>query len=204
MPTEMTIHESSIKPVPPGVKTWNWGAFFLNWIWGIRHGVWISFLVFIPFFNLIWIFILGAKGSEWAWQKGDWKSLEEFKKTQRRWSIAGFIVFFATIIFVSSLFFGVMSILKNSDPSIQSYQLVTQSSEIQNLVGTPIKRGYFTQGNINVQAGGSGDAALSYSISGPKAHARVYVTATKEAGKWRIIKLIVVDQNNKHYSLPAF
>lgn len=74
--------------VPP--TGWNWGAFFLSWIWGIGNQVWISFLVFIPIFGwFIMPFILGAKGNEWAWKKGNWQSVEHFKKTQKTWGWVG-------------------------------------------------------------------------------------------------------------------
>jgi hypothetical protein len=79
-------------PLPAEITGWNWGAFWLSWIWGIRHRVWVSLLVFIPVFGLIWHFVLGAKGTEWAWETERWKSVEAFRRTQRRWSIAGFVV----------------------------------------------------------------------------------------------------------------
>jgi len=30
--------------LPPEIKGWNWGAFWLTWIWGIRNRTWIAFL----------------------------------------------------------------------------------------------------------------------------------------------------------------
>ena len=78
--------------VPAEVKKWNWGAFFLSWIWGIRHKVWKAFLVWIPFFGIVWVFVLGAKGSEWAWRKSHWTSVAEFRRIQRKWGVVGLIV----------------------------------------------------------------------------------------------------------------
>ena len=52
-------------PVPEEIKGWNWGAFWLTWIWGIAHNVWISLLVFCLW--PIWMIVLGIKGNEWAW-----------------------------------------------------------------------------------------------------------------------------------------
>lgn len=90
--------ENSI--VPQEIKKgWSWGAMFLNWIWGASHGVWSAFLVFIPIFNIFYIFVLGYKGREWAWKKNKYKSIEEFNKIQRRWSIAAVIIFLLGIIF---------------------------------------------------------------------------------------------------------
>ena len=32
-------------------------------------------------------FVLGAKGSRWAWRNGRWDSVEHFKRVQRLWAI---------------------------------------------------------------------------------------------------------------------
>ena len=40
---------------------------------------------------IIWI-ILGIFGNQWAWQHKRWDSIESFKKTQRKWTIAGLVV----------------------------------------------------------------------------------------------------------------
>ncbi len=74
-------------------RGWNWGAFMLTWIWGIAHSVWISFLVLVPVLNIIWPFVLGAKGNQWAWEKKHYDSVEQFKKSQKPWNIAGVILF---------------------------------------------------------------------------------------------------------------
>jgi hypothetical protein len=84
--------------VPKEVKKWNWGAFFLGWIWGIGNRVWISFLLFIPIVNIVMPFVLGAKGSEWAWKKKDWESVEHFKSVQKKWGWWGFGIFLFVLV----------------------------------------------------------------------------------------------------------
>jgi hypothetical protein len=54
--------------VPPEVDRWNWGAFLLSWIWGIGNNTFIAFLTFVPFVGIVMPFVLGAKGSAWAWR----------------------------------------------------------------------------------------------------------------------------------------
>jgi hypothetical protein len=81
--------------LPAELKGWSWGAFVLSWIWGIGNKTWIAFLVFIPLVNIIMVFILGARGHQWAWQNKEWDSVEHFRKTQRtwnRWGVALFII----------------------------------------------------------------------------------------------------------------
>lgn len=78
---------------PPGVSGWNWGAFWLTWIWSIRFRTWIGLLALIPYVGLVMMFVLGSKGSEWAWQNNHWNSVEEFKQSRHRWNTAGFALF---------------------------------------------------------------------------------------------------------------
>ncbi len=78
--------------VPPEILGWNWGAFFLNWIWGLGNSTFIALLTLIPFVNLIMVFVLGAKGSAWAWQNKKWDSVEHFKSVQKKWTMAAFIL----------------------------------------------------------------------------------------------------------------
>jgi hypothetical protein len=114
-----TSGQGSASTLPPEIRGWNWGAFFLNWIWGIGNSVWIAFLVFIPLLNIVWCFMLGAKGNEWAWQHKKWDSIEHFKKTQRTWSKWGVILFFVSIalyiiyVIIALVISGVFSLLNN-------------------------------------------------------------------------------------------
>jgi len=105
--------------VPDEIKGWNWGAFFLGWIWGIGNKVWIALLTlillvsFIPITYIMFAVIkmphgaeaptlillvsilfivsivLGMKGNEWAWRNKKWDSIEHFRRTQRAWAIVG-------------------------------------------------------------------------------------------------------------------
>ncbi|MFN2126664.1 MAG: hypothetical protein ACK2TU_02290 [Anaerolineales bacterium] len=84
--------------IPDIVKRWNWGAFLLNWIWGLGNRTYIALLCLIPFVNFVMIFILGLKGSEWAWKNKHWRSIEQFKSVQRRWAWGGFIIWIVIIL----------------------------------------------------------------------------------------------------------
>ena len=71
---------------------WNWGAFSFPLIWGLANGCyWQSVLALIPFFNLVWRFVMGGMGNTWSWKEGYWESSEKFNKTQKRWNVAGLI-----------------------------------------------------------------------------------------------------------------
>lgn len=100
MATRTTTKQSRQTSTTAAPTGWNWGAFWLTWIWGIGNRVWISFLALIPFVGLVMPFVLGAKGTQWAWEARESKQLEEFKKTQRTWALIGWIVGALSILFV--------------------------------------------------------------------------------------------------------
>jgi hypothetical protein len=34
--------------IPADVRGWNWGAFLLGWIWGIKNRTWVALWTFVP------------------------------------------------------------------------------------------------------------------------------------------------------------
>nr|WP_057788263.1 hypothetical protein [Weissella minor] len=66
--------------------------------WGIGNNSYLPLLCFIPIFNIIWIFVCGAKGNEWAWKKGDYKDVETFIAVQKTWNRAGIAQFIFLVI----------------------------------------------------------------------------------------------------------
>ncbi len=182
--------------IPAELNKWNWGAFLLNWIWGIGNSTYIAFLMFVPFVNLVMPFVLGAKGSRWAWENNYWKDEAHFKSTQRKWSIAGFAVFalfIALAIGIMSMVFGLM---KNSDAYAMTMRAVGSNQQVVQALGTPIKEGYFPSGSINLK-GSNGTAKLTISLSGSKANGKAYSRAIKRNGVWTILLLYVVVDGQK-------
>lgn len=93
--------------VPAEVLTgFNWGAFFLNWIWGLGNKTYIALLTlvagFIPLVGgiaaLALVIWFGIKGNEWAWQNKKWESLEHFHSVQKTWAIWGIALFVLGIV----------------------------------------------------------------------------------------------------------
>ena len=89
LPPANTSGQGKTGSVPPEIAGWNWGAFLLGWIWGVGHDVWISLVCLMPGINIVFAFVLGAKGNQWAWQNRKWDSVEHFKKRQRTWAWVG-------------------------------------------------------------------------------------------------------------------
>jgi len=80
---------------------WNWGAFFLGWIWGLGHKVYWPLIAFVPCFGpfagVIAKFVLGAYGNKYAWHSRQWSSLNECKRVQRKWAQWGIGIFLGLI-----------------------------------------------------------------------------------------------------------
>lgn len=96
------------------VRGWNWGAFVFNWIWAFAHNLGtiaiISLVVSFLNMGLFSSIFLGITGNEYAWKARRFSSVEEFKDTQRKWTIAGLIVlFFCIILFFVAIFAGIFA-----------------------------------------------------------------------------------------------
>ena len=93
--------------VPEEIIGWNWGAFLLPGFWCLTNRVWIGLLSWldlsvvtlgIPTITIS--ILLGLKGNEWAWKSRKWKSVKAFKRHQRFWAIAGFILWALLLILI--------------------------------------------------------------------------------------------------------
>lgn len=65
---------------------WNWAAFSLGGLWRFFHRVDLP--------HNMNAFEFAARANLLAWQGRAWPSTETFKRTQRAWSIMGFLVWF--------------------------------------------------------------------------------------------------------------
>nr|WP_199044079.1 cytochrome c oxidase assembly factor Coa1 family protein [Dyella sp. ASV24] len=182
--------------VPPEIDRWNWGAFLLTWIWGIGNGTLIALLMFIPLVNIPMWFVLGAKGSAWAWQNKRWNSVEDFQRTQRTWARWGIVVpvLFVPLLF-GGIFWSVVSTMKGSDAYKLAVSELQLSQQVTEVLGTPITTGIPT-GNIHV-SGGNGQANLAFSAEGPKGKGQVYIEAVEAMGKWRVEHAVFEDEATK-------
>jgi hypothetical protein len=176
------------RTVPGEIDRWNWGAFFLNWIWGIGNGTPIALLTLIPGFGLIMLFVLGVKGSSWAWRNKRWDSVAHFKRVQRRWAIAGLIVWVAGIALLVAMFAGAFAVINNSEAYKLGVAAIQSNPIAANALGTPIAAGGSRNASISID-GNNGKAALEFPVSGPKASGTAFVEAIKKNGVWSLTRL---------------
>lgn len=92
------------KNLPKEIRRFNWGAFLLNWIWGVMHKKYITLLILpasiIPFIGPLALAIwFGFKGNEWAWESKEWENVEQFNEVQTNWVRIWLILFILGLIF---------------------------------------------------------------------------------------------------------
>lgn len=185
---ENTSGDGDTATVPAEINRWNWGAFFLTWIWGLGNRTYIAFLAFIPLVGLVMPFVLGAKGSAWAWRNRRWESVEAFRATQKKWALWGAVVFLLIIGLFVGLFFSIMVAMKSTEAYKMSVQALQTNPAAIEILGKPILTGIPT-GSIQ-QSGHRGTANLLFSVEGPKGQGSVFVVATKSMGQWRIKRAV--------------
>ena len=103
-----------------------------------------------------------------------------------------------------TLIFGVFSLLKSSDAYTAGLQHVQSNEEVKKLIGTPIEPGFMMSGSINL-SGSSGNADISFPVSGPNGSGHVYVIGTKREGTWQYSTMNFIQESSseKINLLPA-
>lgn len=136
MCSENTSGHGEYATIPDEIRGWNWGAFWLSWIWGIFNKSYISLLVFLPILNIIIPFYLGANGNEIAWRNRSWSSIDEFKAEQRKWSIGGWII---TILIGLSIVLRFIEINKaeqiTANITAQVLNTISENEEASKIIG---------------------------------------------------------------------
>ena len=187
--------------LPPELSGWNWGAFFLNWVWGIAHNTWIALLMFVPGVNIVMPFVLGAKGNEWAWRNNDWRDVEHFKRSQRIWARVGVGAFFGIPLFFALIFGGVMMAFHNSDAYRVSVDHLRDHPKLERSLGLPVEpSGWWTTGNIHIQ-NDEGFAELSFDVAGPKGPGTAFAYLERKRGQWTILQLNVFSEDGERIVL---
>lgn len=181
--------QGKLTSVPAEIDQWNWGAFLLNWIWGIGNNTFIALLMFIPVVNIGMPFVLGAKGSAWAWRNQRWESVEQFREVQRKWAKWSLIVYVALICLFVILFGLLMVGMKSSEAYKLAAQKLQENPQAISALGAPISTG-MPMGNIKV-SGTTGSADMSFSAEGATQSGTVYFEAIKDLGQWSIKRAVL-------------
>lgn len=181
---ENTSGQGPLAAVPPEIDRWNWGAFLLSWVWGVGNRTWIALLAFVPLVNLVMPFVLGVKGSTWAWRNRRWDSVDHFRRVQRRWAWFGLALWVGVGVLCAMALMGAFSMIKHSEPARMVLLQMEATPAVVAFTGQPLvpstPMGHFEE------SGDSGQADFSMQVSGPQGAGRVSVRAVKARGAWQI------------------
>lgn len=197
---ENTSGQGKTAVVPAQIDRWNWGAFLLNWIWGIGNNTFIALLVFVPFFGFVMPFILGVKGSAWAWRNKRWDSVEHFLTVQKKWAKWAVVVYLLFIAMFAASMFSAITALKSSDVYTLAVSRLEANREAVAQLGAPVRTG-IPMGSFQI-LGASGKADFSFSAEGQKNRGTVFVDATRDMGTWNINRIeLQVEGSGKRINL---
>jgi hypothetical protein len=109
-----------------------------------------------------------------------------------KWALPGgcLVVLLVGVAFVAAAFFLALGMMKQSDAYKIAVDRAQQNQAVIDALGSPISAGTFVSGSSHGE-GPSGDAKLSIPLSGPKGKGTLYVEATKSAGVWQFVTLVV-------------
>ena len=99
----------------------------------------------------------------------------------------GLIVLFG--LFIAGIFFGVTSMMKDSDAYKESMTIVQHDKSVNNKLGSPIEVDGMVSGNISIH-NDTGNCDLQIPIKGSKGKGTLFVVADKR-GKWKYSQMSV-------------
>ncbi len=178
--------------IPRELDRWNWGAFLLNWIWGIGNSTFIALLMFVPLVNIVMFFVLGAKGSRWAWENRAWRDADHFRRTQRSWAIAGLIAWVVVLGGSAWLITSVPRLMKGTEAYSMTMAAARADPHVLAALGPNIAANFWVGGNVHIEGRGSGEATYKIPVHGDKASGAIFSHAVKASGKWTVKLLYVV------------
>lgn len=110
-PEENDVNRLRTLPVYAGLTTeqieyiskWSWGAFLGGIIWPLGNGLWLwALLRIIPLVGLYAWIKMSLSGRQMSWEKGGWKSFDQFKKRQQIVAAVAWALFVLGIFLVLS------------------------------------------------------------------------------------------------------
>lgn len=180
--------------VPAEIDRWNWGAFTLSIIWGIGNNTWIALLSLVPVVQIVMPFILGVKGSAWAWRNKRWQDVAHFRRVQRRWAIAGLIVWFLWMLLIAgAVALPVLighKMLTHHPVRELAFTAVRTSPEATTLLGTPIQT-VDSSGRDAAASSQGGVMEVRFVVAGPQGSATVEARGHQTQGKWELERVMV-------------
>jgi hypothetical protein len=84
--------------------------------------------------------------------------------------------------------------LRSSEPYQTAMETLRETPEAMELLGEPLKEGWFVSGQVN-WSGSGGHADLAIPLTGARASATLFVVAHREAGEWHYERMELVAED---------
>jgi len=114
----------------------------------------------------------------------------------RHWVAVTLVGVAAGGVLIALFVFGVVKMLRESEPYAEAMRRVSRSPAVVEALGTPIEAEYWFTGNISFN-NRNGRAEFDIPIHGPGGRAAIYLKATKLAGKWHYDLLAVTIERSQ-------
>lgn len=110
-----------------------------------------------------------------SWWKRNWKWVVP---------VGGcFTLILLVIALFGSIFYGVTTLLENSQPYEYALEKINKDEEIVSILGSPIEQDGMMQGSLNWH-NGDGKADMKIPVSGPKGNGILYIDASSVDDNW--------------------
>lgn len=127
-----------------------------------------------------------------SWWKRNWKWVVP---------IGGCLtVLLLVVFFIGSLFYGVSSILEESEPYTYALEKINNDPQLVELLGAPIEKDGMPQGNLNWD-NGKKNADMKIPIAGPKGNGMLFIVAHGENDTWIYDEIRVTIKENEEFNL---
>lgn len=97
----------------------NWGAFLMTLPFGFANKAWMCFLSLIPGLGFIFQIVAGICGAKWAYESGEFATVEEFNAVMKSWNRAGLWTLIVLAIYIV-LFIAIFAIAIGSAATLAS------------------------------------------------------------------------------------
>lgn len=127
-----------------------------------------------------------------SWWKRNWKWVVP---------VGGCLTILVLVIFfIGSLFYGITSVIEDSQPYEYALEKINQDDQLIEILGSPIEKNGMVQGTINWH-NGKKRANLKIPVKGPKEKGILYINASGEGDNWTYHEIRVEINENDEIDL---
>jgi uncharacterized membrane protein YhaH (DUF805 family) len=191
-----------IVPIPLGIKKARQNGHSPHWMWfGIFpiYG-WLAFLILCIVPKMKKCANCGEKSKVYAKycqscnNAFEESTIIEYKpETKQHKIIKISAIIGAIMVFFIIFYLFIGSTFKNTEIYKMTLEILNNNTQAQTVLNKEIKSSGFISGSIST-SGSSGNANLSFSVTGSTGKVKIHVIGIKEIDGWKIVKLYIQDK----------